>query len=465
VILSLDLAARRLGLRPGTPVAKAQALYPHICIMDADARADHAGLERLALWCAQRVAPIAAADPPDGIVIDTTGSDHLHGGEAAMLADLLARLGQSGFLARAAIADTWGAAHAMARYGRERIAIVSPGAQRHTLADLPIAALRLPPESCTALQALGLVRVKDLAVRPRAPLSLRFGPQIGRRLDHAFGLAAEPIIPIRPDDPIETCRLFAEPIAAPETIARYIGKLVVPLCGRLEALGLGARQLDLVCYCVDNRVESIRVGMARPLRDIARLTRLLCDRIETIDPGFGIERMVLRAMLTEGLTPRQSASDLIEDCAPDISGLIDILTNRVGASALYRFAPVESDVPERAVHRVPPLAVDEQRRWPDHWPRPERLLPNPEPIQTLAVLPDHPPAFFIWRGVRRNIMRADGPERIFGEWWKADAEWTAARDYFRVEDTNGERFWLYRAGDGEHGETGSQSWFLHGLFG
>jgi protein ImuB len=264
---------------------------------------------------------------------------------------------------------------------------------------------------------------------------------------------------------VEVRRAFAEPIGAAETIARYIGKLVVPLCELLEERGLGVRRLDLVCHRVDNRAQAVRVGMATPVRDANRLTRLLCDKIETISPGFGIEVMTLAATVAEPIERKQTVSALIEETAPDVSDLIDTLMNRVGERAIYRLAPVASDVPERSVCRVPAMAADTGASWPGHWPRPSRLLPQPEPVETVALLPDHPPVSFTWRGVRRRVKRADGPERVFGEWWKRDAELASVRDYFRVEDDAGERYWLYRAGDGEDAATGSHRWFMHGVFG
>jgi protein ImuB len=184
-----------------------------------------------------------------------------------------------------------------------------------------------------------------------------------------------------------------------------------------------------------------------------------------IDPGFGIESMRLAATLAEPLAPKQTISSLTEEPEADVSGLIDTLANRVGEQRLYRFAPVASDVPERSVCRVAPTAPDTGEAWPDHWPRPSRLLPTPEPIETVALLPDHPPVSFTWRGIRRRVKCVDGPERVFGEWWKCDAELIAVRDYFRIEDEAGERFWIYRAGDGEDAATGSHRWFLHGIFG
>ncbi len=465
IVTAADSAAQALGLRVGMPVAKAQALVPGLAFEQADPKADAESLERLALWILQRFSPIVAVDPPEGIVIDSTGADHLHGGEAAMLEALIGRLTLSGVAARAAIADSWGAAHALARYRADPALIAETGTDQALLSPLPLEALRLPASICAGLRDLGFAEISDLMPQPRAPLTRRFGPELCRRLDQALGGVAEPITPLRPEDMIEARRSFAEPIGAAETIARYIGKLVASLCDTLEQRGLGARRLDLLCHRVDNRIETMRIGLARPVREPKRLTRLLCDKIETIDPGLGIEIMSLAATLVEPLEARQATTSLIDTPEPDLSGLIDVLANRVGARAIYRFAPVASDVPERSVCRIPALAADTGAGWPDHWPRPSRLLMRPEPIETMALLPDHPPNWISWRGVRRRVRRADGPERVFGEWWKRDAELAAVRDYFRIEDDAGERFWVFRAGDGEDAATGSHRWFMHGIFG
>jgi protein ImuB len=464
VVLAADAAAQAAGLRSGMPVTKAQVLVPGLIVHDAEPLADAEALDRLAVWLL-RFAPIVAPDPPDGIVIDSTGADHLHGGETAMLDGLIGRLAMSGVTARAAIADTWGAAHALARYAARPTIIAPPRHRQSVLEALPLSALRIAAPAVGGLRTLGFERIGDLLAQPRAPLTLRFGPEIGRRIDQALGDLAEPIEPIRPTDLIEVRRAFAEPIGAAETIARYIGKLVVQLCELLEERGLGARRLDLICHRVDNRAQAVRVGTATPVRDVKRLTRLLCDKIETISPGFGIEVMTLCATAAEALEPKQTINSLVEEGAPDVSDLIDTLMNRVGERAIYRLAPVASDVPERSVCRMPAMAADTGASWPGHWPRPSRLLAHPEPVETVALLPDHPPVSFTWRGVRRRVKRADGPERVFGEWWKGDAELAAVRDYFRVEDDAGERYWLYRAGDGEDAATGSHRWFLHGVFG
>jgi protein ImuB len=463
-VTAVDATAESLGLRIGMAAAKAQALASGLVVMDADPRADTEGLDKLALWALQRLSPVVRPDPPDGLVIDTTGADHLHGGEAAMLAMLVERFAASGVEARAAVADTWGAAHAAARYVDRARLVVPQGESEALLRRLPIVALRLDPGIVAGLAVLGFERVGDLLDQPRAPLTLRFGPELWRRIDQALGKVAEPIEPLRPAEIVEVRRVFGEPIGAPETIARYTGTLVTALCAELEGRGLGARRLDLLFHRVDNTRQAIRIGTARPVRDVKRLTRLLTERIETIDPGFGIEVMELAAILAEPLQDRQVISSLVEEPEADISDLVDILANRVGEHRLCRFTPVQSDVPERSVACVPPLSPETGASWEGDWPRPPRLLSRPEPVETMALLPDNPPVWFTWRGVRRRVRRADGPERIRGEWWKRDAEMATVRDYFRVEDDTGERYWLFRAGNGEHAETGSQRWFLHGIF-
>ena len=456
-----DGQARRLGLHPGMPLTKAQAMVPGLDIHPFTPDQDAAALHELALWALRRYSPVVAVDAPDGLILDITGCAHLHENEEKLVRDLNDHLHTDGLHARAAIADCWGAAHALARFARNPITLVPPGDSRRRVLDLSINALRLAPDIVHDLDSLGFETIGDLLKQPRAPLVHRFGLDFGLRLAQVLGEAAEPIEPVTLPDVVSVRRVFAEPIGAPETIARYTGKLTVQLCDALENRGLGARRLDLLFGRVDGRIEAVRVGLAAPVRDVKRLTRLLCDQIETVDPGFGIDRMRLTATLAEPLSLRQVDSEAPN--TPDLSGLVDILSNRLGADKLYRLAPVESDVPERAQRRVPPLAAV-AGAWPA-WPRPQRLLPHFEPIEATALLPDHAPRQITWRGVRHRIVRADGPERIFGEWWHQDKEIHAVRDYFRVEDDAGERYWIFRSGDGEDPNSGSQRWFLHGVFG
>ena len=462
-ISAADPAALKLGLRVGMPASKAQAMVADLLMVDAAPSEDAAALERLALWALRQYSPMVAVDGADGLVIDTEGADHLQGGEDFLISGLVNRLRGHGLTARAAVSDTWGASHAITRLISAETTVVPVGNVTKAVVDLPILALRIPAETIQGLRVLGIDTVGQLSTMPRAPLTLRFGPEPARRLDQLLGRVAEPIEPIRTPELVEVAKNFAEPIGAPETIAKYVRRLVGQLSAKLAENGLGARRCDLAIHRVDNTRQHLRAGLAKPVRDPARLSKLLCDRIEKIDPGFGIEKLVLVAVFAEPLEERQTVSSLIEEEIADITPLVDILGNR--GHRLFRVAPVASDVPERSVRRIPATAPDIGQTWANKWPRPSRLLANPERIDVMALLPDQPPAVFTWRGKRRKVVRADGPERIFGEWWKRPREFQAVRDYFVVEDELGERYWVYRAGDGVDPETGSHLWFLHGVFG
>jgi protein ImuB len=443
--------------------SKAQAIVANLVMFDAEPTEDAAALERLALWTLRNYSPVVAIDGLDGVVMDSEGADHLRGGEAMMVSEIVNRLRATSLAARAAVADTWGAAHAIARFTMREFTVVPRGQVSDFVTRLPVVSLRLAPEVVASLRVLGIDTVGDLSAMPRAGLALRFGSEIGRRLDQMLGHVAEPIIPIRPYDAVEVHKSFAEPIGAPETIAKYVRRLVTALCRALEVRGLGVRRADLLAHRVDNTMQFLRVGTAQPVRETKWLSKLLCDRIEKIDPGFGIEKLSLVALVAEPLEARQALSSLVEAAVADIGPLIDVLGNR--GHRLYRLAPFASDVPERSVQSIAPLAPDTQADWQPGWARPSRLLKYPEQIEVLALVPDHPPAMFTWRGKRRRIKRADGPERVFGEWWRRDREYDAVRDYFIVEDDAGERYWVFRAGDGVDAATGSHKWFLHGIFG
>ena len=442
--------------------AKAQALFQGLMLIDADPVADADALERITLWALTQYSPIVAVDGTDGIVMDTEGADHLQGGEEPMLTGIANRFRGRGLTARVAIADTWGAAHACARAITRDTVIVPRGETVRAVERLPISLLRLPDKVVSDLRTLGFQSIGELSNTAKAPLTLRFGPEIGRRLDQMFGRAGEPIDPIRGPEIISVSRSFQEPIAAPETINKYVGRLVVQLVGELQKKGLGVRRTDLIIDKVDNTRQAIRAGTAKPARDIPWLTKLFKDRTEKIEPGFGIEKLTLVATWAEPLEEVQKRSSLVEDDVADITPLIDILANR--GQRVYRVATVASDVPERSVARIEAASDPGEVSWNGHWPRPVRLLARPEQVDVMALLPDHPPVWVLWRGKRRKVMRADGPERIFGEWWQRTSEWAAVRDYFTVEDESGERLWIYRSGDGVGAETGSHLWFVHGIF-
>jgi protein ImuB len=444
-------------------VSQAQAMVPGLRLGEADPEGDAAALRRLSAWCL-RLSPLAAPSAPDGVWIDITGCAHLHGGEAALLEKLLRRLGEAGIGARAAVADTPGAAHAAARFGGGALTVVAPGGQAAALEGLPVCALRVPAETEEALSRLGFDTVGQLAQAPRGPLTRRFGATALRLLDQALGRVAEPIEPVLPP---ELCRVrqgFLEPISTAEDLRRVTELLAGQLCEKLRRRDQGASRLDLVFTRVDGSVEMARVGTAAPTRDVAHLTRLLLAQIETIDPGFGVETAMLSAPLVQRLGARQTLSSLTAPVESDLSGLVDMLCTRLGGARVFRMQPVESDIPERAVRLVAAGAAC-RGEWPAHLPRPTRLLHPPRPIEAVALLPDQPPVRFVWRRVAHRVRRADGPERVFGEWWLRDDEMESVRDYFQVEDEAGQRFWIFRRGDGQDPRTGGLDWFLHGFFG
>jgi len=464
VIMAADAVAMSRGLTPGMAVTHARALEPKLDVRDADPRADRALLDDLVRFAVRRWTPTAMIEGADGILMDVTGAAHLLGGEEMMARRMVRFCRRIGLDARVAVAGTIGAAHALARYGRTRVSICGIYGEPQALASLPVAALRLDGHQRGAARRLGIDRVGDLLSMPRAPLARRFGASLLSRLDQALGRVGEPFDAFVPYVvPAEEMR-FAEPIGGAETIARAMGELVVALSDTLTMRGLGARVVRLVCDRVDREDQVVTLGMARGTRDVRHLLRLLAMRIETIDPGFGIDAMRLIAVRTEPLGAADIECDLgMGDRPRDVGDLVDQIATRLGESAAFRSSAVESDVPERSVSRIGPMG--DPLDWPSPWPRPIRLLRRPEPIDgVIALLPDQPPKRFVWRGATHVVTRADGPERITGEWWRRTSEAFSVRDYFRVENEKGERYWVFRRGDGEHGRTGDLSWWMHGIF-
>jgi len=502
LVTAANMAAEAAGIAPGLSLADARAREPGLSAIAADPTADAASLAELAEWC-RRYTPVVGVDGADGIWLDITGCAHLFGGEAALVADLANRLARFGLDLRLGLADTAGAAWAAARYGRSTI--VEHGDARAALAPLPVAGLRLLPEAVETLQRLGLRSIGDLYTLPRAPLAARFGGgHAGRalaagvvgRLDQALGRASETIAALRPVPAFIERTVLAEPIMTAEAIAAAVRRLIGRLMRALERAQAGARRIELEIYRVDGAARRLAIGTSRPARDADALFRLFAEKLELIDPGFGIDALVLAAPVVEKLGAAQLAIDAADrgsgaDQAADAAApLIDRLANRLGTDAVFGFDAVESHVPERGQCRMPAIAARPTggtrpnarsrasfgRRRDRPAPRPLRLFARPEPVEVIAGVPDHPPAQFRWRGRGYRIARAEGPERIAPEWWrgaaaKTDADMAAltpgpmgaARDYYRVEDEAGRRFWLFRAG--LYGAADEPCWFLHGLFG
>lgn len=445
-------------------VADALAVAPGLTLAADEPAADRTLLERMADW-AVRYTPWAAVDPWNdgmeggGLWLDVSGCAHLFGGEDALLADLTHRLKRLGFTARAAIADTPGAAWAWARFG-DGSSCLPPGGQRQALSLLPVAGLRLSPATAATLSGLGLRRIGDLYAVPRAALAARFGRAVADRLDQALGRRSETLSPRRLPPAHEVQAAFAEPIARPEDVAEAVRRLLERLCARLERQRLGLRRLEVTAFRVDDWARSIAVGTSRPGREPRHLFRLLAEDLQALDPGFGIEMLRLAAGGVVPLDAEQTALDEAGTAADtdELARLLDALGNRLGFDKVVRLVPRQSHLPERAVERRLAASPAPAGAWPARR-RPLRLFPRPEPVEAVAPVPDSPPVSFRWRKHVHRIVRADGAERIADEWWRRTAP---ERDYYLVEDQHGRRFWLFR--EGLFGAAAPPRWYLHGIF-
>jgi len=483
LICAANESAMRQGFTPGLSLADALARRPDLLHFPANPLDDGRALQHLAAW-ALRFTPLVMSDNPNGLLLDITGCAHLWQGEAGLRQDMRDRLRQHGYACRIGIADTIGAAWAAARFA-EMAPIMPMRGQRKALAALPVDALRIDLATAEALRRLGLRRVGDLYPLPRASIASRFGRALLDRLYQALGDLSEAFAAAFAPPPRRVSQIFAEPIGTPEDLRRSLEGLAEKLAAQLAESGLGARRVKFSCYRLDHQVSEIGIGLSLPSAKASHLIDLLARKIDQLDPGPGIETTLLSAGKVEAL--RQSQAVLEAGQSGDqatgddvaLSGLIDRLGNRLGAGKVYRLAPVASHLPERAVARTGPIRRGAAAAWPrivtaatGAW-RPLRLLDHPEAIEdVMAPVPDDPPVQFRWRHVLHRVRAAAGPERIAWEWWQAiDAHTTPARtspsahvsrDYYRVEDETGQRFWLYRAGLYQPEQP--TRWFLHGLF-
>lgn len=468
-LTALNDAAARLGLHVGMALADARAMYPALAVEQADPAADAALLESIAGWCL-RYTPLVGIAPPDGLLLDITGCAHLLGGEAALRRDLLLRLKGLGFHARAAIADTVGAAHALARHGT--CAIAAPGGMAEALRDLPLAGLRLNPDSITGLRQSGFERIGALYALPRAPLAARFGPGLWLQLDRALGRQGEAITPHFPPPRFCVERAFAEPLVRMEDVLTVAEELAARLTAQMARQGMGARGLALMLFRLDGRMQRLTAGTSRPLRDAAFIRRLFADRLTVCegdhDPGFGYDLVRLAAHETERLDSAQAGLSGT-DQAEALARLTDRLTARLGAAQVLRLTEQDTHIPEAACVALP-AATAKAMAAPslppqDTWlaARPLRLFARPQPLDEtpMAAAPDGAPLRFRWRRILHEVVAHEGPERIALDWWRDGQDRALTRDYFRVACRDGSRFWIFR--DGLYHQTAPR-WFVHGLF-
>ncbi|RVU37867.1 DNA polymerase Y family protein [Hwanghaeella grinnelliae] len=492
ILAAVNPCAAGAGLTPGMSLANARALYPDVTLRRADPPAERTVLESLRDWCV-RYTPWVALDGADGLLLDATGCGHLFGGDEAMLTDLAERLDGIGFTVRGARAETPRAAVALARFGDGAAA---GGILRERLAPLPVEALGASVEAAAGLHRVGLHKIGDLYALPRSSLATRFGLDLVTRLDRALGDLPDAISPKPHAAPYRVRLSFPEPIGTPEDIARGLHRLLTRMTARLERGQRGCRRLTLSIYRADGDVRSLTVGVARAARDPHHLARLFAERLASLDPGFGIDSMVLAAPVVEDMKAEQRESRLNgasegngrtrtgREGDPEFYRLLDRLAARLGGGRLLRIDPLRSHLPERAGRFVSVFQSTnaepthaggtgagggdpEAPPWPAELPvRPSFLLTMPEPVEAEDSRPEGEgePTRFSWRGRWHEVDRVMGPERLSPEWWRPNDE-ARLRDYYRVESRTGQRFWMYRNPLQRNANTATGDWFMHGLFG
>jgi protein ImuB len=513
VLVSLCALAQSAGLAEGQALRDASAICPGLLTVPADPLSEARFLTILRRWAGQ-FSPWVAEEPPAGLMIDLSGAAHLHGGEEGVLARVAGDCEDLGLTVRAGIADTAGAAWALARHARstaaplrsgdainqearatrsraakrrgwergggpprmvsargaETAVIAPPGRLVDALSDLPLAALRLEGDTVDRLMRLGLRRVGDLMLLPRASLSRRFGLEVLRRLDQALGMEPEPLTPARPPMHFAVRLTLPDPIGLRSDVEAALDRLLPPLCARLKAQGRGARRVALQAFRADGGVAVVEVGLARAADTPDRMRPLLHLKLDQIDAGFGIDCLRLEALAHEAMVHQQHRGQLEVTGAVLAGGakadphalddLIGRLSARLGDAAITRLHPGDSHVPAKAAQV---LMAGWSQPYPGPWPGQPTPRPlvmfRPEPVD--APEGPEPPASFRWRRQVFTTRMAAGPERLQPEWWLEDPDWRSGRrDYWRVEVEGGARLWLFFG----QGGAVTDRWYCEGVF-
>lgn len=459
LVSAVNRIAEAEGIAIHTPVADAKAIVQSLHVVDELPGVSGKLLKALGKWCI-RYSPLVAADPPDGLILDASGCAHLWGGETGYLHQISRRLTGFGYHVNLAMADTIGAAWALARFG-ETTQIIESGRHYQSLLSLPALALRLEPAVWERLQKLGLSGIGSFISMPRSVLRRRFGENLLIRLRQALGQEQEYIQPIEVIPPYLERLPCLEPIRTAAGIEIAITRLLEMLCQRLVKEGKGVRTATLKCYRMDGKVEEASIQTSRASQHAAHLFKLFELKIPSIRPGLGMELFTLEAQKVEDILQEQESLWMSETWGldhPELAELLDRIAGKVGADAIHRYLPDEHYWPERSVRLAASLAEKPASSWPSDKPRPIHLLPKPEPVEVSAPIPDYPPMLFRYKNKLHHINKADGPERIEQEWWLQSGE---HRDYYVVEDEEGQRYWLFRSG---HYAAGQSAWFIHGYF-
>jgi len=457
IITASSLLAEQQGAFTGMAAADARAAVAELVTIDDTPGKAAKLLKLLGLWCI-RYTPFVAVDLPDGLLLDISGCAHLWGGEREYLKEIVLKLRNAGFNARAAIADTPGAAWAVSRYAKAS-PIVASGEQARRLSLLPPAALRLEPDILDKLQQLGFRTIGPLLSMEASALRRRLTKAFLLRLDQALGRVDETLVTLHVPVPYVERLPCLEPIRNAPGIEIAIEKLLTELCLRLQAEGKGLRKAVLKCVRVDARRVQVSISTNKGSHHVSHLMKLFKLQIQKIEPGLGIELFTLEAPKVEDMETVQEQLWAVDQGLADttLAELLDRIAGKVGAEAIQRYLPAEHYWPERSLKVAGSLIEEPATEWPEQM-RPVRLLAKPEPIEVMALVPDNPPKTFTHKGKRHTIAKADGPERIGREWWQDSGE---HRDYYAVEDSKGQRYWLFRSG---HYDGGDAQWYLHGYF-
>ena len=460
VITAANALAEMQGITTGMAMADARAIIPSLEMMDDIPGQPAKLLKALGEWCI-RYTPLIAIDMPDGLILDISGCAHLWGGERAYLGAIIKTLRSKGYDARGAMADTIGTAWAVAHFGKVK-PIIEEGGQTDALLSLPAAALRLEPLTLERLQKLGFYTIGGFIDMGRSVLRRRFGQDFLMRLDQALGNEDEPLQLLQPFEPYHERLPCLEPIRTATGIEIAIRKLLEALCRRLEGEGKGLRTAILKCYRVDDKIIQVSIGTSQASRYIDHLFKLFELKIPLIEPALGIELFTLDALKVEDVEPEQevlwsTTAGGLKDGR--LTELLDKISNKMGSASIHRYLPQECHWPERSIKQAKTLQDKRMTAWRTDRPRPSLLLQKPEKVQVTAPIPDYPPMLFVYKNKVHQVKRSDGPERIEREWWLEKGE---HRDYYYVEDQDGQRYWLFRAG--HYSDDQPREWFIHGFF-
>lgn len=460
VITAVSPLAAREEIQKGMSLVDARILLPGVQVIDSQAGRAPKLLKALAEWCI-RYTPVVAVDGEDGLLLDVTGCAYLWGGERMYFKEIILRLRGSGYNVRGAIADTIGAAWAIARYGKIT-PMIEPGGQKAAIYDLPPVALRLSADTLEQLYNFGMLRIEQFAELPKKVLYRRFKKELVHQLEKALGSREEFLQPVELPVPYHERLPCIEPIQTAIGIEIGLQRLLDQLCQRLEKEGKGLRSAIFRCHRVDNQVQQLEIGTSSPSHKASHLFGLFKEKISSIEPALGIELFTLDAPTVEPAKATQemlwSGHAGLEDIL--IAEWMDRIIGKLGPGTVQRFLPAEHHWPEHS--QKPAASVTERTdiTWSRRQTRAIRILAVPRPIEVTAPIPDYPPMSFRYQNILHERRKASGPERIEREWWLEEGE---HRDYYWFENQRGRRYWIFRSG--WYSEDDRSKWYLHGFFG